>query len=204
MVILRFRPSYRALLIREAVRVLRAGGVIAIPTETVYGLACDPRNTKAVAKIFCMKGRKEKKPLQLIAGTVTHVRRIAVIAGAQKRIAQTYWPGPLTILLLLRRHVRVAARVCPRRMIGVRVTSHALVRDIAKAFGFPLAATSANKSGERPASSGRGVRSAFGTDPQPDLLIDAGALPRRKPTTVARVFSDGRVEVLRQGAVRLS
>jgi L-threonylcarbamoyladenylate synthase len=190
--------------IREAVRVLRAGGVIALPTETVYGLVCDPRNARAVRRIYAMKGRHESKPLQWIAGTVAQVRKVARIDRANQRVIARHWPGPLTLLLPVRRGLQLVPRVSERGCVGIRVSSLALVRDLTKAFGYPIAATSANVSGERPASSGRGVRSAFAQSACPDLLMDVGAIPRRRPTTVARVHADGRVDVVRQGSIRLS
>lgn len=192
-----------AILIREAVRTLRRGGVIALPTETIYGLACDPRNAKAVAQIFKIKGRSEKKPLQLIAGSREQVTRLAMLTGAANKIATRYWPGPLTLLLPLRPGQKLPARVSPGRVIGIRVSSSAFTKKLALAFGSPIAATSANQTGKEPARSGRGVMRAFATGLQPDLLLDVGALPRRKPSTVARVHDDGRIEVLRAGGIKL-
>lgn len=186
------------------IRFLIAGGVIAFPSETTYGLACDPRQAKAVARIFRIKGRDEGKPLQLIAGSMAHVRRLAVLSRGSRDLARTHWPGPLTLLLPLQKGCRLPRQVAPGRIIGIRVSSSDMVRQIALALGYPLAATSANRSGLPPAFSGKGVIRAFqGQAQTPDLLLDVGALPRRKPSTVARVHDDGTIEVLRPGGVRL-
>ena len=197
------RASERAA-IRAAVHVLKRGGVIAFPTETVYGFGCDPRNTTAVAKIFKIKGRDEGKPLQLIAGTRSQVTRLSSVTGMAGRVARRYWPGPLTLLLPLRRGQRLSSRAAPRRTIGIRVSSHRFLQRLTKAFGGPIAATSANVSGKPTASSGRGIIRIFqDRAARPDLVLDGGTLPRCKPSTVARIRSDGTVEVLRQGSARI-
>lgn len=190
--------------IREAVHVLRRGGVIAFPTETTYGLGCDPRNAKAVKRIFLIKGRVESKPLQLIAESLKQVKRLAAMTTVEQQLTSKHWPGPLTLLVSLQRGKKLAPKVSPNRIIGIRVSSSAFARLLAKAFGHPIAATSANRSGSTPAFSGRGVVRAFeGFSDTPDLLIDAGRLPRRVPSTVARVHADGTVEVLRKGSIRV-
>lgn len=187
--------------VARAVRVLRRGGVIAFPTETTYGLGCDPRNATAVRKIFEMKGRSEKKPLQLIAGSIAQVFRIADFSPEEKKLAKKYWPGALTLLVHLKSGKKLVSIVSPRRVIGIRVTSSKIAKAIAMRFGYPIAATSANRSGSKPAFSGIGVRRAFHHfQNKPDFILDAGQIPRNKPTTVARVRRDGKIEILRQGA----
>jgi L-threonylcarbamoyladenylate synthase len=196
--------SEREAAIRAAVLALKRGEVVAFPTETVYGIGCDPLNVKAVNRIFAIKGRNERKPVQLIAGSMAHVMKIAEINEANAAVMKRWWPGPLTLLLPLKKGLKLAPRVSPRRTIGIRVSGDAFMRALALRFGRPIAATSANRSGHSPATSGRGVVKAFVTDPMPDLLLDAGTIPKRRPTTVARIKGDGGIEVFRQGGVRLS
>ncbi|MEN9558015.1 MAG: hypothetical protein RL141_384 [Candidatus Parcubacteria bacterium] len=204
MISLRLRNQKERAVIAAAVRVLRRGGVVAIPTETTYGLACDPRNAAAVRKIFRIKGRDDQKPLQLIAGSTAQVAALATLDRYTKPLTARHWPGPLTLLLPLRKGMRLAPQVSPGRMVGIRVSSSPIASALARAFRHPLAATSANKSGSIPAFSGRGVIRAFEEGGmKPDLLLDAGALPRRAPSTVARVHPDGRIEILRRGSIRL-
>ena len=204
MIIVKVTSKNSAELIKAAVKVLRRGGVIAFPTETVYGLGCDPRNEKAVKKIFQIKGRVESKPLQLIAGSRAQVDRLASMTKMEKELGEKHWPGPLTLLVGLRNGKKLAKQINPKRIIGIRVSSSEFARSLAVAFGHPVAATSANRSGSAPASSGRGVVHAFAEFPvKPDLLLDVGAIPRRKPSTVARVLPSGIVEVIRQGSIRL-
>lgn len=183
------------------VNILKAGGVIAFPTETTYGLGCDPRNKKAVARIYKIKGRERGKPLPLVATSVEQVKKIVdfgvgarfprpgAMTAPLRKLMKHYWPGPLTLVL---------------GRMAIRVSSHPLVRQMARAFGFPIIATSANKSGQPECRSGRAVARIFSTQKNaPDLLIDAGALRHRKSSTIARVRHDGSAEILRQGAIRL-
>jgi L-threonylcarbamoyladenylate synthase len=203
MIILKTSMKKYHLAIREAVRALKRGEVIAFPTETTYGLGCDLRNTAAIRRIYRIKGRDDGKPLQLIAGSLAQVRRLATVDGSVAKLVRKHWPGPLTLLLPLRRSVKLPSKVNPKRTIGIRVTSSPFVRELALKFGAPIAATSANKSGQPVASSGRSALRAFASGEKPDLLIDIGALPKRRPSTVARVKEDGTIYVLRRGPVLL-
>ena len=190
--------------INEAIVVLKQGGVIAIPTETVYGLACDPKNAKAVQKIFAIKGRKEDKPLQLIASSFAQVNRIATLNPTERRIIKQYWPGPLTLLLNLKDEIKFSPHISPRKIIGIRVTSSEFTSAIVKAIGYPIAATSANRSGSSPAVSGLGVARAFkNCENKPDFVLDVGAIPKNLPTTVASIAEDGNVTIHRKGAIKL-
>lgn len=191
-------------LIRHAVRVLRRGGVVAFPTETTYGLGCDPRNVKAVAKIFKIKGRGKNKPLPLVASSSLEVKRVAMLEGAAASLGRRYWPGPLTLVLPVRRGARLQRSVAPKGEVAIRVSSSPFVRALVRAFGFPLVATSANRSGEPECRSGRSVRRVFqDAKTKPDLIADLGVLQKRKPSTVARVKSDETVRILRKGAIRI-
>ncbi len=190
--------------IRQAVTVLKQGGVIAIPTETVYGLACDPRNAEAVKKIFAIKGRDDGKPLQLIASSFSQVQTLANLSAPELKITKKYWPGPLTLLVDLKPDIKLAPQTCPNQTIGIRVTSSPVAGAIAEAFGHPIAATSANRSGMSPAVSGLGVTRAFQKyEHQPDFILDIGAIDKNLPTTVARIDKDGKAIIYRQGAVEL-
>jgi L-threonylcarbamoyladenylate synthase len=190
--------------IQTAVQTLVSGGVIAIPTETVYGLACDPRNAGAVNKIFTIKGRDDGKPVQLIASSFDQVQALADLTKPELEIAQKYWPGPLTLLIKLKPGIKLAQQTCPNQTIGIRVTSSPITSAIVEAFGYPIAATSANRSGMSPAVSGIGVIRAFKNhDNRPDFVLDVGAIDKNMPTTVASIDKDGKVTIYRQGAVIL-
>lgn len=196
----RHRVTKRAL--REAVDVLRAGGVVVHPSESSYGLAVDPRNAAAVRRMFSMKGRGKCKPALVVAHSFSQADRVVRIAGALRKLARKHWPGPLTIVAPASGDYYVA---CGERVecIAVRVPASAWARALAREFGGPVTSTSANVSGDAPAYSATAVRRAFrNREPKPDLLLDAGRLPDRPPTTIVRAKGD-RVEVLRQGILKL-
>lgn len=183
---------------KQAIRILKQGGVIAFPTETSYGLACDPRQAKALSKIFRLKGRERGKPLPLIASSIAQVKKIARLDGQALRLAKRHWPGPLTLVLPAK--VRLPAVVAPNRQLAIRVSSNAIARRLARGLGYPMTATSANRSGKPPAQSAAEVRRALG---EGLLVVDGGRLPKRRPSTIVQVEKDGSWRVLRQGAIRL-
>jgi len=185
----------------EAAAILRAGGVVAFPTETSYGLAADPRNAAAVRKIFAIKGRPETKPLPLIAADVAAVRRVFAIGSAMKPLAAR-WPAPLTLVLPRRPGQRLPA-LLGRRDGAVRVPAHAWAQALAAACGGLITSTSANLSGQPNLYSGLAIRRAFAARAvQPDLLLDAGRLPPNTPSTIAAVVK-GKTVVLRQGELNI-
>jgi L-threonylcarbamoyladenylate synthase len=194
--------------IREAVGVLKSGGVIAYPTETTYGLGCDPRDATAVRRIFRIKGRDEKKPMLLVAASAAQVKKVAVVSGISARLAKRYWPGPLTLVLPIRREgggtPPLPKTITPRDEIAIRVSSSPIVQRLTRRFGFPIVSTSANRSGKQECRSGKAIEEFFSSRRnRPDLIIDGGTLPKRKPSTIARVKKDGTVDVLREGSVKI-
>lgn len=203
MIVVRLTKTNGPFVIRSAVRILKRGGVIAFPTETTYGLGCDPRNAKAARQVFSIKGRKKKKPLLLVASDLAQVRRVVDVSFIPKRLLK-YWPGPLTLVLPVKKAARLQKLVAPKGDVAIRVSSSKFVQRLTSAFNFPIIATSANKSGEPDCRSGRAVKRTFrDAKNTPDLILDAGSLPRRRPSTVARVEVDGNVRILRQGGIRI-
>src|ERR671912_1433317 len=131
----------------DAARVLAAGGLVAFPTETVYGLGADASNGQAIARLYAAKGRPSFNPL--IAHVEAHAaaRRLAEFNPAAERLA-AFWPGPLTLVLAKRRDCPVAdLATAGLDTIAVRVPAHPVAQAIMRAFGKPIAAPSANRSG---------------------------------------------------------
>jgi L-threonylcarbamoyladenylate synthase len=129
---------------------LAAGGIVALPTETFYGLAVDPASAAAVRRLLALKGYRPPSPVLLLAGSVQQVEdlcRWSDVRGAAE-LAQEFWPGPLTLVLPLRAGRRLAA--CPGGSMAVRVPHHPVARELAGRFGGPISGTSANPAGERP------------------------------------------------------
>jgi L-threonylcarbamoyladenylate synthase len=188
------RPSPES--IAEAVSVLQSGGVVAFPTDTLYGLAVDPRNPLAVARLFALKGRDSSVAVPLIAASVEQASLAAHFTADEMHAAATFWPGPLSIVAEANRCIAPDA-VAARGTVAIRVPAHEIARALARAFGFPLTATSANRSGQPPADSADAVAAAL---PDVDALLDGGPAPGGAPSTIIAFTEDGPT-LLREGAV---
>jgi L-threonylcarbamoyladenylate synthase len=185
--------------IARAADVLRQGGLVAYPTDTVYGLAVDPRNSEAVARLYAAKGRGAQSAIPLIAASLEQAEEAALFGDRELRLARAFWPGPLTIVMAPR--VDFAAAVLGGgTTVAVRVPAHAVARALAEAFGFCITATSANRSGESPAATAADVAAAFGAGGGVDLLLDAGAVAGGPPSTMVEIGQDG-PRLIRAGAV---
>lgn len=135
--------------IARAAELLRAGGLVAFPTETVYGLGGDARNDRAVAGIYAAKGRPQFNPLIVHVADLTMAERFAVFSDQARDIAQAFWPGPLTLVLPLRPEAGISDLVTAGlETVAIRLPAHPVARALLTAFGGPLAAPSANPSGK--------------------------------------------------------
>jgi L-threonylcarbamoyladenylate synthase len=180
----------------RAVRALRDGGVVLFPAERLYGLAADALNSKAVARVFALKGRDPGQPLPVIVGDAGVASEWVVLAPALSMLVRRFWPGPLTLVLPTRRQLAPEVTTSPE--LGIRIPGHPLALEMAKLFGTPVTATSANESGQ---ASGRTVADALaGLAGEPDLVIDAGDLPGPPGSTEAR-YRDRKLEILRPGII---
>ena len=182
----------------QACALLRAGGVVAFPTETYYGLAVDPFNPAALSRLFALKGRSVDKPVLLIVEEPSQLASlVAEIPPAFTMLMQRFWPGPLTLVF-------PGAPSLPELLtghgstIGVRVSSHPVARQLVRAFGHPITATSANLSGHPPAVTAGGVRDQLG--PDLDLVLDGGETPGGLGSTILG-FQEGKVCLLRPGVI---
>lgn len=184
--------------VQEAVSLLQKGGIIVFPTETTYGLGCDPRNAEAVERIFAIKGRDWKKPLLLVAGSWVQVEEVVRLSPEARAFARQYWPGPLTLVLPKREDAALAPGVVMNEEVSIRYSSSEVVRRLTEAFGFPIIATSANLSGQPDNRSAQAVQE---TGLAVDYIFDGGDLPFSKPSTLARVQVDGTIKVIREGAI---
>jgi tRNA threonylcarbamoyl adenosine modification protein (Sua5/YciO/YrdC/YwlC family) len=174
--------------IEKAVRALAAGGLILVPTETVYGLAGDPRVPGIERRIYELKGRDEGKPLPLMAASAGQVLASGAVMGARaRRLAARYWPGPLTLVL-----------ETPGGEEGFRVPDHAVMRAILEKAGTPLRVTSANRSGEPAATTAAEAVAALGHGVA--LALDAGPCRIGTASSVVRL-AGGAFQILRAGAI---
>lgn len=184
--------------LNEAARVIEADGIVALPTDTLYGLAVNPFHPAAVARVFAAKGRAAERALLLIAADVEQIERhIGPLSSQAQSLASAFWPGPLT--LLMSAPATLAAGVASTDgTVGVRVPAHTIARELCRACGVPLTATSANLSGaeapSRPADVERSLSDRI------DLLIDAGTTPGGPPSTIVDV-SGHLPKLVRAGAI---
>ena len=177
---------------------LRQGGIVAFPTDTFYGLAVDPCSDAAVRGLFSLKGRAPAAAIPLIAASLAQVEAWCELSAASRALAAAFWPGPLSLICDAPSAVAVAVHG-GRRTVAIRVPDHPVARALAEAFGAPVTATSANRSGE-PAASRAGDVSW--QDDQV-LVIDAGPTPGGAPSTI--VDARGSAPVLvRDGAIAWS
>lgn len=192
----RLRPDETGL--DRAARLLRAGGLVAFPTETVYGLGADATNGAAVARIYEAKGRPRFNPLIVHVAGLDAARRIGRIEGAALRLARAFWPGPLTLVVPLAEGSDLSSLVTAGLgTVALRVPESALARDLIAAAGRPLAAPSANPSGRISPTTAAHVLD--GLDGRIDAVIDGGACAVGVESTI--VGFDPAPVLLRPGGV---
>jgi L-threonylcarbamoyladenylate synthase len=166
-------PALFAAAVQRAGELLRAGEVVALPTETVYGLAADARNERAVARIFELKGRPAHNPIIVHVSGVEMARRCAAEwPEAADRLAAAFWPGPLT-LVVPRASALPGIVTAGGPTVGLRSSAHPLMHAVIRECGFPLAAPSANRANQLSPTTALHVESAFGA--QLPLIVDGGA-----------------------------
>jgi L-threonylcarbamoyladenylate synthase len=187
--------------IAEAARLIHAGEPIAVPTETVYGLAADATNAESVVRIYEAKGRPSFNPLIVHVFDVDQARKIADFGPLSTELAERHWPGPLTIVAPLKPDSGIASLVTAGLpTIGIRVPNHRAIQALLRAVGRPLAAPSANASGSiSPTRAGHVKRSLGGRIP---LIIDDGASPGGIESTIV-AETDGKLRLLRRGPIEI-
>ena len=171
----------------EAAKLLTAGGVAVIPTDTVYGLAAAVDHPDAVGRLYQIKGRAHAKPIALLAADLAAAEKlVGPFPPAAKELATKYWPGALTLIV---------------GSEGFRVPDHAWTRRLLALCGGCLRVTSANLSGQRAATDAEDALAAVGLSA--DLVIDDGVSPGGAASTVVKVESNGSLTILREGPIKL-
>jgi L-threonylcarbamoyladenylate synthase len=182
------------LAIKQAESLVKAGGLIAFPTDTVYGIGVSAFQRNAIDKIYQVKGRSIQKAIPILIGDPETAELITPpLAPIVQKLVDRFWPGPLTLVLPLLS--TLPDNLSPTLTIGLRVPDHPLTRSMLRVTG-PLAATSANLSGEPSASTADEVQSQIGS--KVDLILDGGKSPGGKASTVLDCTSDKPV-ILRVG-----
>lgn len=193
--------------VHRAVQALAEGGLVAFPTETVYGVAASALNEEAVSKLLTAKGRKAGKPLTLAIKSADEARDYAPdMCPLARRLARRCWPGPITLVvddshpesLVHQLPPMVQQAVSPAQTIGLRVPGHQVILDVLRMLAGPLTLSSANRAGMPEATSAKEVTETFGDELK--LIVDDGPCRFGQPSSVVRV-RQGKCEVLRAGVV---
>lgn len=176
----------------EAARVLASGELCVIPTETVYGVAADPRVAGAEERIYASKEREPAKPIAFLAASLDDIVRYgAMLDERERKLAHAFWPGPLTLVLRI-------ANTMPEKTEGFRVPDCELALMVLRAAGSILRVSSANCSGEPPALTAEAAEAALGD--QVALVLNGGKTSGGMASTVVRV-EHGAVHILREGPI---
>lgn len=182
--------------IEAALQVLRQGGLVAFPTDTVYGLGALAFYESAVQAIYAAKGRAEEKAIPVLIGDISDVDKVALdLPQKARRLAERFWPGPLT--LVVRKQDMVPAAVSADGTVGVRVPHHRVATALLQVTG-PMAVTSANISGEASPCTAEEVLAQLGG--RIDLIINGGRTPGGIPSTVVDCTREG-LPILRAGPI---
>jgi len=175
--------------IAEAAHVLRDGGLVVFPTETVYGLGADATNPQAIERLNHAKGRPPEKPYSLHLHSANQVRQLVKqVPPLAQKLMDRFWPGPLTIIMPSN----------DGRTIGFRLPDHPVALAFLKACNVPVAAPSANRSGSAPPTDAKEALAAL--DGAIDCLLDGGPTRMGRESTVVEIVQ-GRVEIRREGAI---
>lgn len=182
----------------QAIDVLTTGGLVAFPTDTVYGVGALVFNENAVASIYEAKGRGEGKAIPVLIGDFEQMDRVAMGVGSLcEKLARRFWPGPLT--LVVPRHTSIPDVVTPYPTVGVRIPDFEPTRELLRLTG-PLAVSSANRSGQSSPSTARGVEAQLGG--RIALILDGGVTPGGMPSTLVDC-SLGQPQILREGPITM-
>ena len=188
--------------IARAVELLGGGGLVALPTETVYGLAARADSELAIARIYTAKGRPSFNPLIVHVASLAEAQRLAELSPKARELAAAHWPGPLTLVLPRRRDAKVAPGVSAGLpTLALRCPAHRVMRAILAAVDAPLAAPSANRSGQVSPTTADHVLATL--EGRIDAVLDAGPCVEGVESTIVAVREEGLLEVLRPGPVLL-
>lgn len=183
--------------IDQAVEFLSKGAVIAVPTDTVFGLVASVAFPSALKEIYRLKGRSHTQPLIVFTATEEEVREyVSILPKDYQAIVERYWPGPLTLVMQIKQGMLPAEAQTPQGRTGFRIPKHEVLLELLGRSG-PLASTSANLSGQPPLTSREAIEGAFGTD---FPVLEAVETPAGSPSTIIE-WTGERWKVLREGAL---
>ena len=211
MIIIDYKKQHHKKIIHACLVALKQGKVVAYPTDTSYGLAADATNIKSIKRLYKVKGRGFNKPSSVVVPSAAHAKKIVRWNKVADRLAKRFWPGMITFVLPLTpaplprgRGIKgEGAKILTGKTgwIGLRTPKNKIALDLAKYLKKPITATSANLAGRPDCYSAKDIIAQFQNQKlKPDIIINAGKLSKRKPSTVVKI-DGGQVEVLRSGPV---
>lgn len=213
MEVLNLKKQGTAACVKAAIKKLRVGGVVVYPTDTLYGLGADALSNEAVSKVYTIKGRDERKPIHAIVADMAMMEKYAEVPDMARMLAKEFLPGPLTLILKKREGVEtgIARKI---GTIGIRIPNNPFCRALAKKFGKPITTTSANRSGRKTEHTVKAIAEQLGGGSHSnilqnvrmrniDLVIDAGELPEKQPSTVVDLTGNEPI-ILREGAISVA
>ncbi|MDE1769460.1 MAG: threonylcarbamoyl-AMP synthase [Thaumarchaeota archaeon] len=183
--------------IRDAYDSIKKGGIIVFPTDTVYGVGCDPYNSDAVNKIYNIKGREKMKQLPVLAFSKKDVESIAFFDAISEKIADKFWPGPVTLILPVKDR-KIAESLGLEGKIAVRVPNHPGVLSLLEKCRL-LVGTSANFSGQSSFDDSKEILDEFSGY---DILLDGGKISNSGESTIVEVVGN-ELKIVRQGKIKL-
>ncbi len=178
--------------VKTAARILKKGGIVIYPTETAYGIGCDATNKKAVKKVYLIKKRPGKKPISVIFGSISDVKKYVSLDKQSEKLIKKFMPGPLTLVSAPKKRL-VAS---PENEIAFRIPSGLFALRLAKRFKKPITATSVNISGKEPIYRFSEAFKLFHS--KVDAMVDKSNLPRKKVSTI---FNTTTMKIVRKGEI---
>ena len=178
-----------------AAETVAKGGLICYPTDTLYGLGCNPLNTHAIMKTIAAKGKREKA-MPVLVRSIDDAERLAYFSESAKILTHTYWPGPLTLVLPAKESVPSA--LSPNRTVGLRSPKHAICQQLLGLCSGHLVGTSANLTGKPPATTTEEIVNQLGD--RVDIVLDGGTTPLGVASTVVDLTRDHLI-ILREGPI---
>ena len=185
--------------IMRASRIVIDGGVVVYPTDTVYGVGCDPFNDKAVQRVYDIKERKEN-PLPVLCNSMDSIARLVDIGTKGYQIGESFWPGPLTIVAPLKNSRIPSILTSGKESLAVRIPNLRCTLDLITACGGHLVGTSANRSGASTPVTAQDVKAVLDGY---DVIVDGGETNLKMESTIIEVIDDG-IKILREGSLSIN
>lgn len=184
----------------QAAQIIKTGGLLIFPTETVFGIAADASNSQAIERVYAIKGRDAAKSLSIMVKNIEMAREIAIFTPLAEKLASKYMPGAITIVVKLKKNASISPLVTQNGMIGIRIPDHEIALDLLRSCNIPIIATSANISGADNLRNINEIKDIFAN--KVDMIIEGKLGENPIASTVVDCTGDQPL-ILRQGKIIL-